>query len=97
VTPSHELRAQKVGFAEIKKSIPNDIIKQREWGHVFIADDHVKAEYLRSHTLFLYSAVLDVGRRDITHAHLVAFDEKKVSTKWVLDARLVLTVLGDNQ
>ncbi|KAF8486058.1 hypothetical protein DFH94DRAFT_166224 [Russula ochroleuca] len=90
VTTSHELSAsaQKAGFVEVNKSIPRDIIKQCKWCHVFITDDHVKAESLRDQTnqdffrdlrngIFFYSAVFDVGWPDIFRAHLVAFDEKK--------------------
>jgi hypothetical protein len=54
--------------------------------HVFITDDDFKAKSLRDQTLsyvpedrdiFVYSAVFDVGRSDITRERLVAFDEKK--------------------
>jgi hypothetical protein len=59
---------------------------------VFITDNDFKATSLRDQTLsylpedrdiFVYSAVFDVGRPDITRADLKAFDEKDVSRSWL--------------
>ena len=87
VTISHSHSAS---LEEIKKSLPRSLIKNCKWCHVFITDDHVKAESLRGQTLsnlpnniFIYSAVFDVGQLDITHVHLEAFDKKKVSGIWL--------------
>jgi hypothetical protein len=72
-------------FDDIEESI-RGIRNKRKWCHVFITDDNCKARSLRGQTLsdlpksiFVYSAVFDVGRLDITRVHVESFDEKKVS------------------
>ncbi|KAF8485949.1 hypothetical protein DFH94DRAFT_709173 [Russula ochroleuca] len=84
VTISDRHDAKSDGFAKIKKSIPSYILDTCKWCHVFITDNHAKAESLRGQTLrnlphriFVYSAVFDVGRSDITRAHVEAFDQNK--------------------
>jgi hypothetical protein len=87
VTISHKHSANlKDDFIEIKKSIPRDIIEKCKWWcHVLITDEQVKAKALRDQTLsdlpdiWFYSAVFDVGRPDITRAHVEAFDKTRVS------------------
>jgi hypothetical protein len=104
VTISRSHSTKKDGLKEIKKSLPHSLIKNCKWCHVFITDDYVKAESLRGQTLsdlpnniFIYSVVFDVGQLDITHAHLEAFDKKKVSVFWlhVISAYWGITVTSN--
>lgn len=103
VTISDNHSAKKEGFEEIKKSLPHEMIMKRPWLHVFITDDHDKAESLRNQTLSdlpnnisIYSAVFNVG--DIKSIYMDRFDAKMVSGSWLhaIQRLVLIGVLTSN-
>ncbi|KAH9180197.1 hypothetical protein EDB89DRAFT_1900160 [Lactarius sanguifluus] len=71
-----------LAWADIKKSIPRGIRGDRDWRHMYVTDSVYKAKFLQNQTssdlpkdIRVYYEVFNVGRLDMTHQHLEAFDE----------------------